>query len=93
MAPLMRTCTGGHTGRDTTGAKVPMALVKELGKERMALLAVAENQGVHGQSILTHIAINGQSRAESELHTPFFPGVAEEQQGVHVECRMRSSST
>src|SRR6266487_2166959 len=34
-----------------------------------------------------------ETRPEGTLHTPSFPGVTEEQQGVHVECRMRSNST
>ena len=35
----MRTFTCCHTGREKTGAKTPMALLKAIGKESMAILS------------------------------------------------------
>src|SRR5215467_6491580 len=61
-APVMRTLTCCHTGREKTGAKTPMALLKAIGKESMAILSVEKNTGFHCRSILTQIVINGQSR-------------------------------
>jgi hypothetical protein len=45
-APVSRTCTCCHTGREKTGAKTPMALLKAIGKESMAILSGEENTGV-----------------------------------------------
>ena len=41
----MRTFTCCHTGREKTGAKTPMALLKAIGKESMAILSGEENIG------------------------------------------------
>src|SRR5437879_13752859 len=60
----MRTFTCCQTGREKTGAKTPMALLKAIGKESMAVLSVEANTGCHCRSILTQIVINGQSRAK-----------------------------
>jgi hypothetical protein len=47
-ALVRRTRTGGHTGREKTGAKTPMALRKAIGKESMAILSGEENLQFHG---------------------------------------------
>jgi hypothetical protein len=49
----MRTCTGCQTGREKTGAKTAMALLKALGKESIALLAGEEYMGYHCRAIVT----------------------------------------
>ena len=41
----MRTFTCCQTGREKTGAKTPMALLKAIGKDNMAILSVEENMG------------------------------------------------
>ena len=38
-APVMRTVTCCQTGREKTGAKTPIALLKAIGKESMAILS------------------------------------------------------
>jgi hypothetical protein len=38
-APVMRTFTCCQTGREKTGAKTPIALLKAIGKESMAILS------------------------------------------------------
>ena len=63
-APVIRTFTGCHTGREKTGAKTPIALLKAIGKESMAVLSVEVHTWFHCRSILTQIVINGQSRAK-----------------------------
>jgi hypothetical protein len=55
----MRPFTCCHTGREKIGAKTPMALLKAIGKESIAILAVEEHTGFHCRSILTQIVING----------------------------------
>jgi hypothetical protein len=55
-APVMRTFTGCQTGREKTGAKTPMALLKAIGKESMAILSGEENTGCHCRSIVTQMA-------------------------------------
>src|SRR5215475_757403 len=71
-APVMRTFTCCHTGREKTGAKTPMALLKAIGKESIAILSSEENRGFHCRSIVTQIPINGQSRAENFYHDFFY---------------------
>src|SRR5262249_51082111 len=63
-APVSRTFTCCHTGREKTGAKTPMTLLKAIGKESMAVLSVEVHTWFHCRSILTQIVINGQSRAK-----------------------------
>ena len=71
---MRRTFTCCHTGREKTGAKTPMALLNAIGKESLAILSVEENTGFHCRSILTQIAINGQSRAKKVVvnRMPYF---------------------
>src|SRR5215468_4029210 len=64
IAPVRSPLTCGHTGREKTGAKTPMALRRAIGKESMAILAAEENTRLHCRSIVTQIVINGQSRAK-----------------------------
>src|SRR5439155_18176744 len=71
-APVRRTFTCGQTSRETTGAKTPIALLKAIGKESIAILSGEENKGIHCRSILTQIPINGQSRAKL-AHTARVP--------------------
>src|SRR5215510_15880826 len=66
-APVSRTFTCCQTDREKTGAKTPMALLKALGKESMAILSGRREHEVHCRSILTQMAINGQSRAQLEV--------------------------
>jgi hypothetical protein len=63
-APVSRTCTCCHTGREKTGAKTPLTLRKAIGKESRAVLSVEVHTWFHCRSLVTQIVINGQSRAK-----------------------------
>ena len=47
-----------HGARKDRG-KIPMTLLKAIGKESMAILSGEENTGCHCRSIVTQIVING----------------------------------
>jgi hypothetical protein len=47
-----------------------MALLKAIGKESMAILSGRREHELHCRSILTQIAINGQSRAKKSAFLP-----------------------
>ena len=48
-----------HTGREKTGTKTPMTLLKAIGKESMAILSGRREHEFHCRSIVTQIPING----------------------------------
>ena len=63
-----------HTGHEKTGAKTPIALLKSISKESMAILSVEKHTGVHCRSILTQIAVNGQSRPNKKVRPGTWDG-------------------
>src|SRR4030095_14381776 len=64
-APVSRTFTCCQTGREKTGTKTPMTLLKAIGKESMASLSGRREHEFHCRSIVTQIPINEKSQAES----------------------------
>src|SRR5918996_6440863 len=66
-APVRRTFTCCQTGLEKTGEKMPMTLVKAIGKESMVILSGSRELRFHCRSSLTQMAINGQSRAKLDF--------------------------
>src|SRR5262252_8938208 len=69
-APVSRTFTCCQTGREKTGAKTPMTLMKGIGRESMTILSGQREHGFHCRSIVTQIAVNGQSRGKDLFENP-----------------------
>src|SRR5215471_2210101 len=54
-APGMRPCTCCQTGREKTGTKTSMTLLKAIGKASIAILSGEEYMGYHCRAIVTQI--------------------------------------
>src|SRR5262249_60243128 len=80
-APVSRTFTCCQTGREKTGTKTPMTLLKAIGKESMAILSGRREQEGHCRSIVTQLPIKGESRAESLSEKPSIVGTSSEPHG------------